>query len=124
MQNGTQDVDSPIKKVTKRSRQILDSDDDDEAPVIKEQVASQVLGDKEAPSKTAKVNGCLQFFWLLKLIMFLQKQKESSMEFHCVMRTKQTLSLKATWWYNCNNDSLPVLLALCKSDQNSVWPSI
>ncbi|XP_028987785.1 DNA ligase 1 isoform X2 [Betta splendens] len=53
VQNGAQEVDSPIKKVTKRSRQILDSDDD-EVPVIKEQVASKVPEDKEASTKTAK----------------------------------------------------------------------
>ncbi|XP_041804951.1 DNA ligase 1 [Chelmon rostratus] len=45
VQNGVQEADSPIKKVAKRSRQILDSDDD-EAPVIKEQVATKGQGDK------------------------------------------------------------------------------
>lgn len=54
VQNGVQEADSPIKKVAKRSRQILDSDDD-EAPVVKEQVATKGQGDKEAPSKTEKV---------------------------------------------------------------------
>ncbi|GLD50740.1 DNA ligase 1 isoform X1 [Lates japonicus] len=53
VQNGVQEADSPIKKVTKRSRQILDSDED-EATVVKEQVAAKGQGDKEAPSKTEK----------------------------------------------------------------------
>lgn len=33
MQNGVPEADSPIKKVAKRSRQVLDSDDD-EAPAV------------------------------------------------------------------------------------------
>ncbi|XP_073346560.1 DNA ligase 1 [Pagrus major] len=52
VQNGVQEVDSPIKKVAKRSRQILDSDDDD-APVVKEQVATKGQEDKGA-GKTEK----------------------------------------------------------------------
>ena len=56
VQNGVQEADSPIKKVAKRSRQILDSDDD-EAPAVKEQVATKGQGDKEAPVKTEKVKG-------------------------------------------------------------------
>ncbi|XP_036940660.1 DNA ligase 1 [Acanthopagrus latus] len=52
VQNGVQEVDSPVKKVAKRSRQILDSDDDDDAPVVKE-VATKGQGDKEA-GKTEK----------------------------------------------------------------------
>uniref|UniRef100_A0A671URE0 DNA ligase n=1 Tax=Sparus aurata TaxID=8175 RepID=A0A671URE0_SPAAU len=52
VQNGVQEVDSPVKKVVKRSRQILDSDDDDDAPVVKE-VATKRQGDKEA-GKTEK----------------------------------------------------------------------
>lgn len=55
MQNGVQQVDSPIKKVAKRSRQILESDEEEEAPVVKEQVASKGQGVKEPPSKTEKV---------------------------------------------------------------------
>ncbi|KAK5860365.1 hypothetical protein PBY51_021849 [Eleginops maclovinus] len=51
VQNGVQEADSPVKKVVKRSRQILDSDDD-EAPVVKEQVATN--GDKEATAKPEK----------------------------------------------------------------------
>uniref|UniRef100_A0A8C9TTM9 DNA ligase n=1 Tax=Scleropages formosus TaxID=113540 RepID=A0A8C9TTM9_SCLFO len=39
-QNGLQECDSPVKKVTKRCRQIIDSDDD-EQPVVKEQAANQ-----------------------------------------------------------------------------------
>ncbi|XP_026230336.1 DNA ligase 1 [Anabas testudineus] len=54
VQNGVQEVDSPIKKVAKRSRQILESDEEDEASVVKEQVISKGQGDKEAPSKTEK----------------------------------------------------------------------
>uniref|UniRef100_A0AAX7UNF3 DNA ligase n=1 Tax=Astatotilapia calliptera TaxID=8154 RepID=A0AAX7UNF3_ASTCA len=53
VQNGVQEAESPIKKVVKRCRQILDSDDD-EAPVVKEQVPSKGQGDKEAPGKTEK----------------------------------------------------------------------
>ena len=37
VQNGVQETASPVKKVVKRSRQILDSDDD-EPPIVKEQV--------------------------------------------------------------------------------------
>lgn len=48
VQNGVQEADSPIKKVAKRSRQIVDSDED-EVPLVKEQ------GDKGAPAKTEKV---------------------------------------------------------------------
>ncbi|KAM8839059.1 DNA ligase 1 [Synchiropus picturatus] len=40
VQNGVQEADSPIKKVPKRSRQILDSDDE-EAPAVKEQVTTK-----------------------------------------------------------------------------------
>lgn len=53
VQNGVQEVDSPVKKVAKRSRQILDSDDD-EAPVVKEQVATKGQVDKGAPGKKEK----------------------------------------------------------------------
>lgn len=53
VQNGVQEAESPIKKVVKRCRQILDSDDD-EVPVVKEQVPSKGQGDKEAPGKTEK----------------------------------------------------------------------
>lgn len=56
VQNGVQEADSPIKKVGKRSRQILDSDDE-EAPVVKEQIATKAQPeDKEAPPKIEKVN--------------------------------------------------------------------
>ncbi|XP_074545458.1 DNA ligase 1 [Halichoeres trimaculatus] len=51
VQNGVQEADSPIKKVAKRSRQILDSDDDD-VPVVKEQVPAK--GEKDAAGKTEK----------------------------------------------------------------------
>lgn len=53
VQNGVQEADSPIKKVTKRSRQILDSDDE-EAPAVKEQVAT-----KEVLDNSEKVNAVL-----------------------------------------------------------------
>ncbi|XP_041848657.1 DNA ligase 1 [Melanotaenia boesemani] len=53
VQNGVHEADSPIKKVGKRSRQILDSDDDD-APVVKEQAATKEQADKEAPGKSEK----------------------------------------------------------------------
>ncbi|XP_014863946.1 PREDICTED: DNA ligase 1 [Poecilia mexicana] len=53
VQNGVQEADSPIKKVAKRSRQILDSDED-EAPLVKEQ------GDKGAPAKTEKTDDVSQ----------------------------------------------------------------
>ncbi|XP_054452319.1 DNA ligase 1 isoform X2 [Anoplopoma fimbria] len=53
VQNGVREADSPVKKVAKRSRQILDSDDD-EAPVVKEQVAAKGQGDKEAADKKEK----------------------------------------------------------------------
>ncbi|XP_020507682.2 DNA ligase 1 [Labrus bergylta] len=53
VQNGVQEAESPIKKVAKRSRQILDSDDD-EAPVVKEQVATKGQGAKEAVGKAEK----------------------------------------------------------------------
>lgn len=60
MQNGVQETNSPIKKVVKRSRQILDSDDDDsdgdEAPVVKENVSDKRQGDKGVQRQTEKVN--------------------------------------------------------------------
>lgn len=62
MQNGVQEAESPIKKVVKRCRQILDSDDD-EAPVVKEQVPSKGQGDKEAPGKTEKVKATDMWFY-------------------------------------------------------------
>lgn len=56
VQNGVQEADSPVKKVGKRSRQILDSDDE-EVPVVKEQIATKALpGDKGAPGIIEKVN--------------------------------------------------------------------
>lgn len=60
VQNGVQEADSPIKKVAKRSRQILDSDDD-EAPVVKDQVPTKAQGNKEMASKKEKVNATLHF---------------------------------------------------------------
>lgn len=60
MQNGVQETNSPVKKVVKRSRQILDSDDDDsdgdEAPVVKEKVSDKRQGDKGVQRQTEKVN--------------------------------------------------------------------
>ncbi|XP_008297852.1 DNA ligase 1-like, partial [Stegastes partitus] len=55
VQNGAREVDSPVKKVAKRRRQIVDSDDD-EVPVVKD-VAAKGQGDKEASGKTEKVKG-------------------------------------------------------------------
>lgn len=67
VQNGVQEADSPVKKVSKRSRQILDSDDE-EAPVGKEQIATKAQpGDKEAPAKIEKVNVtfvCIPPLWV------------------------------------------------------------
>ncbi|KAM4556092.1 DNA ligase 1 [Fundulus diaphanus] len=51
--NGVPDADSPVKKVAKRSRQILDSDED-EAPAAKEQ------GDKGAAAETEKTAAALK----------------------------------------------------------------
>lgn len=48
-QNGVQEADSPVKKVVKRSRQILDSDDDD-APTVTEQAPPS---DKAPPKDKA-----------------------------------------------------------------------
>ncbi|XP_062285030.1 DNA ligase 1 [Scomber scombrus] len=56
VQNGVREADSPVKKVAKRSRQILDSDDDEAAPVVKEPVATKGQGDKEAANKKEKDN--------------------------------------------------------------------
>ncbi|XP_013868511.1 DNA ligase 1 [Austrofundulus limnaeus] len=53
VQNGVQEADSPIKKVAKRSRQLLDSDED-EAPAVKEQAATRGQGDKEAKAEEKK----------------------------------------------------------------------
>ncbi|XP_072219764.1 DNA ligase 1 [Leuresthes tenuis] len=53
VQNGVREADSPIKKVAKRSRQILDSDDD-ETPAVKEQAATKGQADKGASAKTEK----------------------------------------------------------------------
>ncbi|XP_023135087.2 DNA ligase 1 [Amphiprion ocellaris] len=52
VQNGAREADSPIKKVVKRRRQIVDSDDD-EVPVVKD-VAAKGQGDKDASGKTEK----------------------------------------------------------------------
>ncbi|XP_076156354.1 DNA ligase 1 isoform X2 [Alosa pseudoharengus] len=50
LQNGNQEVDSPVKKLSKRSRQILDSDDE-------EQTANQVKGDaRDKPTKEQAAN--------------------------------------------------------------------
>nr|XP_057942553.1 DNA ligase 1 [Doryrhamphus excisus] len=52
IQNGVQEVDLSVKKVIKRSRQVLDSDDDD-APEVKEQVNAKKQEDQPVV-KTAK----------------------------------------------------------------------
>lgn len=54
VQNRVPEADSPIKKVVKRSRHILDSDDDD-IPAVKEEVTKQA--DKEV--KREKVNASM-----------------------------------------------------------------
>ncbi|XP_051556914.1 DNA ligase 1-like [Myxocyprinus asiaticus] len=58
IQNGVQECDSPVKKVNKRIRPIIDSDDEDQ-PVVKEQVPKQsevqtVQPEKAAPSPKKK----------------------------------------------------------------------
>ncbi|XP_047444679.1 DNA ligase 1 [Mugil cephalus] len=53
VQNGVQESDSPIKKVVKRCRQIVDSDEE-EAPDVKEQVAAKAQTDKDGSDKTQK----------------------------------------------------------------------
>ncbi|XP_028329213.1 DNA ligase 1-like [Gouania willdenowi] len=53
VQNGVQEVESPVKKVTKRSRQILDSDEDD-VPVVKEQATPKRKEAIETLDKTEK----------------------------------------------------------------------
>lgn len=53
MQNSAHEAESPIKKVAKRSHQILDSDED-EPPA--EQVTTKGLGNKEPLASTEKVN--------------------------------------------------------------------
>lgn len=56
MQNGAQEADSPVKRVAKRSRQILDSDEEeDESPAAKDQVAPRGQGDEEALDTKEKV---------------------------------------------------------------------
>lgn len=47
IQNGVQENDSPVKKVHKRSRAIIESDDEDQ-PIVKEQ------GPKHSEVQTAK----------------------------------------------------------------------
>ncbi|XP_034039621.1 DNA ligase 1 [Thalassophryne amazonica] len=51
VQNGIQEAESPIKKVVKRSRQILDSDDD-EVSIAEDQVTIKMQENKEAIDKT------------------------------------------------------------------------
>lgn len=50
IQNGVQESDSPVKKVHKRSRVIIDSDDEDQ-PVVKEQVPKQSEVQTAKPEK-------------------------------------------------------------------------
>lgn len=51
IQNGVQESDSPVKRVHKRSRAIIDSDDEDQ-PIVKEQVPKQ---SEVEPVKSEKV---------------------------------------------------------------------
>ncbi|TNN26485.1 DNA ligase 1 [Liparis tanakae] len=59
VQNGAREADSPVRKVARRSRQILDSDEDEdeeeEQKPVKEEVASEPRGDKAALDKKEKV---------------------------------------------------------------------
>lgn len=71
MQNGVQEADSPIKKVAKRSRQILDSDDE-EAPAVKEQAATKGQADKDVPGKTEKVTETFYFLSTTSSVRQLQ----------------------------------------------------
>lgn len=50
IQNGVQESDSPVKKVNKRSRAIIDSDDEDQ-PVVTEQVTKQTEAQVVKPEK-------------------------------------------------------------------------
>uniref|UniRef100_A0A672RPE2 DNA ligase n=1 Tax=Sinocyclocheilus grahami TaxID=75366 RepID=A0A672RPE2_SINGR len=52
IQNGMQENDSPVKKVHKRSRAIIDSDDEDQ-PIVKEQVPKQSEVQTAKPEKAA-----------------------------------------------------------------------
>ncbi|KAK9980046.1 hypothetical protein ABG768_013444 [Culter alburnus] len=54
IQNGVQESDSPVKKVHKRSRVIIDSDDEDQ-PVVKEQVPKQSEVQTAKPEKISDV---------------------------------------------------------------------
>lgn len=95
VQNGVQEVDSPIKKVAKRSRQILESDEEDEASVVKEQVVSKGQGDKEAPSKTEKVKGSnvsRLFIFIYCSVMFLQKLIEGLVGSYCNKKQRRPTS--------------------------------
>lgn len=79
VQNGVQEAESPIKKVAKRSRQILDSDDDD-VPAVKEQVATK--GEKDVAGKTEKVRlyseqTGLSDFMFARILLILRKERIS-----------------------------------------------
>ena len=80
VQNGAPEAESPIKKVAKRSRQILDSDED-EAPVVKERVADKGQGDKDASTKTEKVRKRTKHL-TLNISQFLAAAKKKQMKFH------------------------------------------
>ncbi|XP_016304496.1 DNA ligase 1-like isoform X3 [Sinocyclocheilus anshuiensis] len=54
IQNGMQESDSPVKKVHKRSRAIIDSDDEDQ-PIVKEQVPKQSEVEPVKPEKKSDV---------------------------------------------------------------------
>ncbi|XP_073705016.1 DNA ligase 1 [Garra rufa] len=55
IQNGVQECDSPVKKVHKRSRAIIDSDDEDQ-PTVKEQVPKQSEVETVKPVKKSDVS--------------------------------------------------------------------
>ncbi|KTF80423.1 hypothetical protein cypCar_00041579 [Cyprinus carpio] len=54
IQNGVQESDSPVKKVHKRSRAIIDSDDEDQ-PIVKEQVPKQSEVEPVKPEQKSDV---------------------------------------------------------------------
>uniref|UniRef100_A0A8C2ZNF2 DNA ligase n=1 Tax=Cyclopterus lumpus TaxID=8103 RepID=A0A8C2ZNF2_CYCLU len=78
VQNGAREADSPVKKVAKRSRQILDSDEDEEeedAPGVKEQVAAEAPGDEGAVDEKEKVT--LQFRFVTRFVTVMENLEKS-----------------------------------------------
>uniref|UniRef100_A0A8C5EAJ8 DNA ligase n=1 Tax=Gouania willdenowi TaxID=441366 RepID=A0A8C5EAJ8_GOUWI len=79
VQNGVQEVESPVKKVTKRSRQILDSDEDD-VPVVKEQATPKRKEAIETLDKTEKVTIAFLAFNLQTNNVFSKNAKSPNQE--------------------------------------------